>query len=765
MSLKYSLKLTAAMATMIGLFAAPALAQESDADEARRLPSVVTTAQRVEENVQDVPISITTVADEKLDNLKAGGADIRFLSARVPSVVAESSFGRAFPRFYIRGIGNTDFDLNASQPVSLVYDDVPYENPILKGYPVFDLEGVEVLRGPQGTLFGRNTPGGIIKFDSVKPGDARNGYVKASLGSYNTTELEGAYGDRVNDQFAFRLSGLYQQRDAFVDNTFTGENDRYEGFEEWAVRGQALVSPTEQTDVLVNFHARSNDSDARLFRANIIDPGQRGLGSGFDFDRVAFDGLNFLEQEAWGATARVDHQINDAYDFVYIFGYETAEVESRGDIDGGFGAGFLGAGNFGPGFIPFPSESSGAVDDLTQTTHEARIVYDAGGAVRWQAGVFIFDEELSITSKSFDSLAPGNPENGRATRSGDTKANSIYGSVSYDVNEQLTLSGGARFTDEEKDFTVERQLSPFGAGPLGPISGSAGDEQISWDLSATWKQTEDLSYYARIARGFRGPSIQGRLVFGDDVSIADSETVLSYEAGVKSELLDNRLRANANVFMYTLEDQQLTIVGGLNNTVALFNADEGEGYGFEADIEAAPTDNLLITAGLSYNNTEIKDDLLIAPGCGAPCTILDPSVYDVAGNTVEVAPGGTAPAGGTFLGYNISGNSFPNAPEWIANFTARYAIPMQGGELYAYTDWAYKGETNFFLYDSVEFGEDGYWLGGLRAGWQGDNGFSASVFVRNLTDELVLEGAIDFNNLTGFVNEPRTWGVELGLTF
>ncbi|WOR16436.1 TonB-dependent receptor [Hyphomonas sp. FCG-A18] len=748
MSLKTALKLTVASAAAATAFSVPAFAQE--VDEEARLAPVVTTAQRVEEDAQNVPISITTVADEKLDNLKAGGADIRFLSARVPSVIAESSFGRAFPRFYIRGIGNTDFDLNASQPVSLVYDDVPYENPVLKGYPVFDLEGIEVLRGPQGTLFGRNTPGGIIKFDSVKPGDEANGYVRASYGTYNTKEVEGAFGTRLSDDFAFRVSGIWQDRDPFVDNAFTGETDRYEGFEEYAGRVQLLWSPFADTDVLLNLHARSNDSDARLFRANIIEQGQRGLAPGFDFDTVSFDGDNFLTQDASGLTLRVDREINDALDLTYILGRETAEVSSRGDIDGGFGAGFLGAGNFGPGFIPFPSESSGAVDDLTQTTNELRLAYDNGGKARWQAGVFLFDEDLQITSRSFDTLAPGRPENGRAVRTGQTQAFSFFGSLEYDVTDQLTLAGGARFTDEKKDFVVERQLSPFGAGPLGPITGSVGDEQISWDASATYRQTEDLTYYARIAKGFRGPSIQGRLVFGDTVSDADSETVLSYEAGVKSELLDNRVRVNANVFFYELENQQLTIVGGINNTVALFNADEGQGYGFEADIEAAPMPNLLLTAGVSYNNTEIKDDLLIAPGCGAPCTILDPEVFDGSGNS---------------LGFNISGNSFPNAPEWIGNFTARYAIPFRNGEFFAFTDWAYKGETNFFLYDSIEFGEDGYWQGGLRAGWQGDNGVEASVFARNITDEVVLEGAIDFNNLTGFVNEPRTYGIEVRYDF
>jgi len=765
MSFKTSLKISAAAATTIlALAVAPAVAQDGDTD-ARRLSTVTTTAQRVEQDAQDVPISITTLADEKLDNLKAGGADIRFLSARVPSVIAESSFGRAFPRFYIRGIGNTDFDLNASQPVSLVYDDVPYENPVLKGYPVFDMQSVEVLRGPQGTLFGRNTPGGIIKFDSVKPGEASNGYAWASIGSYNTTEIEGAYGNRAYDDLAYRVSGLYQQRDPFVDNAFTGENDRYEGFEEWAARVQFLWTPFADTDVLLNVHGRSNESDARLFRANIIDPGQRGIGDNFDFETVSFDGQNFLEQNAWGVTLRVDKEINDTLDLTYIFGRETADVESRGDIDGGFGAAFLGAGNFGPGFIPFPSESSGSVDDLTQSTHEIRLAFDNGGQFRWQTGAFMFNENLQITSSSFNSLAPGQPENGRATRIGETDAFSVFASAEYDLTDQITLAGGARFTDESKDFTVERFTSPFGAGPLGPISGSVGDDQISWDASASYKHTEDLTYYARVAKGFRGPSVQGRLVFGDTVSDAASETVLSYEAGVKSEFMDNRVRLNADIFYFEMQDQQLTIVGGINNTVALFNADKGEGYGFEADIEAAPIDNLLVTAGVSYNSTEIKDNLLIAPGCGAGCQVLDPSVYDVAGVITQVAPGGAAPVGGAFLGYNISGNSFPNAPEWIGNVTARYAIPFQGGELYGYTDWAFKGETNFFLYESTEFGEDGYWQGGIRAGWKGDNGLDASVFVRNVTDELVLTGGIDFNNLTGFVNEPRTWGVEVGYSF
>lgn len=740
MSVKASLKISTAAAILAGLSAAPALAQDEDTPDARRLDPVVTTAQRVEQDAQDVPISITTVADEKLDNLKAGGADVRFLSARVPSVIAESSFGRAFPRFYIRGYGNTDFDLNSTQPVSLVYDDIPYENPILKGYPVFDMEAVEVLRGPQGTLFGRNTPGGIIKFDSVKPSEDFDAYVRGSYGTYNTLDLEGAVGGALTDKLSARLSVLHQSRDDYVNNAFTGEADAFEGYEVTSGRLQFLLEPTDTLDLLLNIHGLTNEGSARLFRANIIDQGERGLGSNFDRENVYYDGGagNPLTQDSAGVNFKAVKDFQNGWDFTYIFGLETTETSSRGDIDGGA---------IGPnGFVPsgpfrFPSDTQGGIDDLTQTTHEARFAYDEGGPLRAQTGVFFFDEEVTITSLAF----AGDFNFSGATRSQDSQSIGLFGSLSYDVSEQLTVSGGLRYTDDEKDFTATRIVGTA----LGPLTENVSDEQFSWDVSATYAVNDDVNLYGRVARGYRGPSVQGRIVFGDTLSVADSETVISYEAGAKTELLDNRVRLNGNVFYYEISDQQLTVVGGQMNTVQLINADKGEAYGFEADLEAVVTENLLVTAGLSYNNTEIKDDQLLSPGCGgAICTVLDPAV------TI-----------GTDTFFNVSGNSFPNAPEWIANATARYSIPIESGELYAFTDWAYKGDTNFFLYESVEFFQEGYWEGGLRFGYKSDRGYDVSVFGRNITDEDALTGGIDFTTLTGFVNEPQTFGIELRYDF
>src|SRR5262245_33448723 len=203
-----------------------------------QLEEVTVTAERRAENIRNVPSSISTVSREDLEVLSTGGQDVRLLAARVPSLNVESSFGRAFPRFYIRGYGNGDFRLNASQPVSLIYDEVVQENPILKGFPIFDLDQIEVLRGPQGTLFGRNTPGGVVKFDSVRPTTDLEGYFNVSDATFNTANFEGAVNVPVGEHWAVRASGLYQHRDDYVSNSYTDDDDIYEGYNDRAIRAQ-----------------------------------------------------------------------------------------------------------------------------------------------------------------------------------------------------------------------------------------------------------------------------------------------------------------------------------------------------------------------------------------------------------------------------------------------------------------------------------------------------------------------------------------------
>src|SRR5690349_7185573 len=335
-----------------------------EAEEPGERPSVVeeitVTAQKREESIQEVPLAVTALDSEDIETFSAGGADVKFLSARVPSLVLESSFGRAFPRFYIRGLGNTDFDLNASQPVSMVVDEVVLENPVVKGMPLFDLERTEVLRGPQGTLFGRNTPAGIVKFDTKKPSDDFSADVRASYGTFNTVDAKVAIGGPITDTLSGRASLLYQSQDDWVDNTFTGENDALGGHDTGAYRFQLLWAPTDDFSALVNVHGWTVDGTARIFRANILKPGTNELVSGFEQDEVAQDGINEQHIDSMGGVLKLDWELG-GWTLTSVTGYETLEMYSRADIDGGFGAVF--APPFGPGLIPFSSESADGIPD------------------------------------------------------------------------------------------------------------------------------------------------------------------------------------------------------------------------------------------------------------------------------------------------------------------------------------------------------------------------------------------------------------------
>jgi iron complex outermembrane recepter protein len=732
-----------AAALVAGAFAAPAFA--ADAPGATVLGEVIVTAQKRSENINDVPESLTAISGEKLDVIRSSGGDIRVLSARVPSLVLESSFGRTFPRPYIRGLGNTDFDLNASQPVSFVYDDVVLENPILKGVPMFDIDQVEVLRGPQGTLFGRNTPAGVLKFDSVKPSQTFGGYAQASYATYGTTDLEGAVGGPiVADVLSGRFSALYQHRDNWIDNTFTHQNNATGGYDEYALRGQLLFTPTPQFNALANVHYFHLDGSPQIFRANIIQKGTNDLVPGFDPEKIAQDAQprSFQKVEEVGAVLKMNYDFGGPI-LTSVTGFEHVKVLSHGDIDGGFGAVF--APPSGPGLIPFPSESADGMPYHAQWSEELRLAGNHD-ALSYTVGAYYFFEDVKIDSFDYNTLA-GGAQDGFAYQHQKTTSWALFGNADYKLTPQWTVGGGLRYSNDSKDFLAQRLVSPVGAPPTAVERANPSSDDVSFNVNTTYALNDDVNLYARIAKGYRAPSIQGRLLFGDTISVATTETLMSYETGFKADLFDKRARIDADVFYYRVSDLQLTAVGGGANFNQLINAKHAEGYGFEFNGEAEPIDRLIFTGGLSYNHTQIDDPNLAVQPCGGGCTVL---------NSPGALPGTV----------NINGNDLPNAPRWIANLTASYSIPYGDGEFFAFTDWAYRSSVDFFLYRSTEFTGQYLLEGGLRLGYRATGGkWEVAVFGRNITNRIQLEGGIDFDNLTGFVNDPRTVGVEVKTKF
>lgn len=718
------------------------LAQESDKDpaaEEKKLEKITITAQRRSQSIQEVPISVATLSGEKFDSIFVSGDDITALAIKVPGLYAESSNGRAAPRFYIRGLGNTDFDLAASQPVSIVMDDVVMENVILKSFPLFDVQQVEVIRGPQGTLFGRNTTAGIIKFDSVKPRQDFDAYLKTTAGTLGTAHFEGAVGGGLTDSLSARASFLSQHRSNWIDNSFTGQNDVMGGYDERAGRLQFLYE-NEQFDALFQVHSRNYDGTSTMFRKNILSPGSNKLNQNYDRDVVAYDapGNNVQRYDAWGSSLKFDFHL-DGMTLTSISAIEKAAGGGIGDIDGG------NPDQAGAAAVP-NAVTEDQLKDLKQLTQEIRLASDTSSALSWQVGAFYFDSSFGVNT--IDGFF-GATE----VFHGNTSW-ALFGQTSYQVNDKLTLTGGLRYTDDEKTFSVGQQNVDGFALVIGaaqiqqydPIK--VRDDQISWELSANYRLTNSTSVFGRVAEGFRAQTIQGRdVAFEAPPSVAGAETITSFEVGTKSDLLDNTLRLNAALFYYTIDDIQLSAIGGQTQGNQLINADKGTGYGFEVDFDYRMLPNLSFGGGFSYNNTELKDNTLTVAPCGSGlCTVLDPTTTD-----------------GLAL---INGNPFPQAPKTILTLNSRYAYPVDSGEIYVFADYQLQGKTNLFLYESAEFRSNNNHEAGLRVAYVNDqHNYEVGVFGRNITDQDNLKGAIDFSNLTGFVNEPRVFGVDFRINF
>jgi iron complex outermembrane receptor protein len=740
-------------------FAGAAHAQQAPADTATTaLDQIVVTAERRSENLQKVPLSVAAVAGDQLRAITADGGDILALSGKVPSFYAETTTGRIFPRFYIRGLGNIDFYLGASQPVSIIHDDVVLEHVVLKSNPLFDIGQVEVLRGPQGSLFGRNTTAGIVKFDTIKPSEEFKGRFSASYGTYGTTTFDGGIGGPIADGLMFRASVLYQHRDDYVDNTYSGasadgtmtaKKNALGGFTEKDARLQVLAKPNDQLSVLVSAHARNYSGTSTLFLRQALTKGSNK--SSAPRDSVALDEANYNPQayDTQGVSAHVDYDFGPVT-LTSISAYEHTSGYSRGDTDGGAAA------NFPVGGVPNGfGQSQGQVRDLDQLTQEIRLASNGDGKLKWQVGGLYFDsrDTTDFYQRGYfllPTVAAYNPNNWVRLNNLNTSW-AVFGQVSYQLTDALTITAGLRDTYDAKK-TVLAKTSANAAG----VSTYAGrryvrlaDEQVSWDLSANYQVNPDVSVYARAAKGFRGPTIQGRsAVFNADFTTADSETIVSYEAGFKSFLLDNTLRFNASAFTYEVSDIQLNGNDSNGNGV-LFNADKAKAYGVEADLEWRPVQNLLLTAGASYLHSEIKDKRVYAQVCAlngvVVCTVENPTIK-VGANTFA----------------QIDGQPLPNAPKYNLNFTARYDIPVgEAGRFFAATDWNVQGYTNFVLYKTKEFYSKGSFEGGLKLGYENlDKGYEVAVFGRNITNEKNLKGVIE-NYMAAVYNEPRIVGVSL----
>ncbi|WP_085616904.1 MULTISPECIES: TonB-dependent receptor [unclassified Pseudomonas] len=700
------------------------------------LSKVVVTAQKREETVQEVPASISVLSGDKIrdSSLQSANEVTRF----IPNASAGTTEGHGRPRWWIRGLGTGDQGANTVSPVGIYVDDVYIANISATGFPLFDQERVEVLRGPQGTLWGKNTTAGAINFISRKPTFERSGYAKAGYGDYDDRVLEGAISDAlVTDRLAARLSFRHQGRDGYNEN-IADSNDRG-ALEDDAARLQFLAYINDDLEANLNVHARSYHDTGGY---STVSYGLRPDGTnqfGYRIDprqgKVNYNAKYQVQIDQVGSNLNLNWQLGDLT-LTSISAFEHFTRDGFSDSDN----------------TPQELQRSFAYADSQQWSQELRLASPRENRLNWVVGLHYFNEDLDSRNASAALDNPFIPRYyNNLTYNQGTESYAIFGSSTFSFTEDFSVTAGLRWTRETKDINLRRVQNQGQANfsnsdwwkpssvstPL--VANAVQDEQNTWsdwtyDLTPEYQISDNARVYLRYAYGFRSGGYNTGATSQATVATVNPEYLTSYELGVKSEWLDGRLNANAALFYYDYEDIQLNIVSAVNNqTVSrLANGAEGEAYGAEFELEAVPVQNLHLNFALGLLHTEFTD-----------------------------YTSGTS---------DYSGNKFVRAPNVSAVIGADYRIPLEvGGALVLATDWNTRSRQYFFSNDqSQNMRTGGYTLGNARVTYElpGDT-TQVSAYVSNLTDKEYRNHTLPggFQTAGVMFGDPRTFGVSVTTEF
>jgi iron complex outermembrane receptor protein len=718
---------------------------------------IVVTAQHRSENLQDVPISITALSGAALNQLgMKTSADI---AAQVPNLTIKQSFGNSVPTIFLRGVGVNDPNANANGAVGMYVDNVNLVSPSALTFSLFDTDRVEVLRGPQGTLYGRNTTGGAINFLSRQPGDALEGYATLHYGRFKEKEVEAAVTLPLAPGVSTRIAGVFEDNAGFHTNRVTG--NRMGDVNRWALRGLLKLQPTSTIDVLLNLHGGRLDNKSTPFEMKgTLDPVTGAPGCDFsvtrcvnlfgysddDNDPFSHDIDHEGRTRLWniGGSGHVDVDL-DTMTLTSITAFERTVRHHHEDADGS----------------PQNFLNTYFYDDNRQFSQELRLASKDKQRFRWMLGLFYSHEETKLHNR-YDFFRgyrdvvesygfPGGFDPDGVNPTGltpflvdqrlDQKSNSYAGfaNLEYDLTDEIELLVGGRYTFEDRAIRTSVAFDePTGAIPLvDNFSDKVKFRAFSGKLGLNYKPREGILLYASVSRGFKSGGYNGALVFSEpELQPFRPETLYAYEAGFKTSLLDRRLTLNGAAFYYDYQDIQLYTFASANGipVQVLTNAGAAEIYGVEGEISARPIDRLTINLGGGLLHTKIKN-------------------FQTEG------------------GADYSGNHLVLAPSVTGNILVRYDIPLDNDRLKLglQTDAHYQSRVYFSTSNDSLLAQGGYGLWNARISLaQADDGWEVAAQVRNLTDKRYRSEAFDFSSSSYdlfIYGQPRTWELTATVRF
>jgi iron complex outermembrane receptor protein len=709
------------------------------------LEEIMVTAQKRTQSVQDVGIAISAFTGDQLEQL--GFSNAQQVTSMAPGVQTIQPNGEANYSVAIRGVANSDFTTNVESPVALYIDEVYISQMSGAGFMLYDMERVEILRGPQGTLFGRNATGGLVHYLTRRPGEGFEGYIKGTYGDYDQYKLEGAVGGG-NDLVAARFSGSYHENEGYITNRLD-RGTKLNNADDQSYRAQLLFTPTADLELLLNVRHGEQDIDTGFFEnvssvitgkltPDTFNPVLEYLDNDGDVFAGDYDdpGYNELETDGYTATLK---WVFDAFNFTSITDYSQVERKYIEDSDAS----------------PAPVFNFFLNTDAEQFSQELRLD-GATDSIKWVAGLYYLDLKIDDSNGAitdpfiapvYDEIGlertPGSEAGLNNPYTSDLTSYSAFGQMEFALGDTLNLVVGARYIVDEKDFEyaingvefVDPERRDFDATDnlAQPIEfasyrGSREDKEWSGRIGLDWALTDDMMLYVSWNRGVRGGGynapifpLSPPLDYNDATMSYDPEILDAFEMGFKSDYLDGLMRLNGAIYYYDYKDYQAFFITGIDTIT--FNTD-AESVGGELELQASPVDGLDILLGAAYNDINVE------------------------------LPGGDVPS--------------VKSPEWNLNALVRYEWPMFGGSMALQGDIVYIDEHIFALTGAETVTEDGYSVANVSVSYTtSDQNWQVTGFIDNVGDEEYLVQTFDLSGTDVFgiteqyYGRPRWWGVSL----
>lgn len=701
--------------TLCGWTTSSLAADASDAGDT--LEVIVVTAQKREQNLQDVGTSVTAMDARTLQAL--GMKDPVSIAGQVPGMQF-NQFGATVTIYNLRGVSQNDFSDHQEAPVAAYADDAYIASTGALAGSLFDIARVEVLRGPQGTLFGRNATGGLIHTISNRPTNRNEGYLDVSGGNYATLNTEGAINTPLSDKVSARLSFATANHEGYIDNTIGHSiNDQ----KQYSGRLQLLIEPSERSEILIKLHGIRNDRETAgnySFDAAAPDATGRGVfvpgGSDF-FGYVKPTDDPFVQSEdrrglfkrtVWGSTIHATHDF-DNFTLTSVTDYLDVRKRYGEDSD----------------VSPNPIFNYDVSYDYHQFSEEIRL-NGATDKFRWVGGLYYLNyksDDVGIT----DIIQPIGK--GTAVFTTKNSSPSVFAQVEYDFAPQWTVIAGARYTNDDKEFDYNYvcETCPQNLHYVAPDFPDANQKFDigTGKLEVDFKPNQDTLLYGSINRGAKGGgwSAPTSGFVNPDALPYKAEKLTSYELGVKSTLLDGKARLNAATFYYDYQDYQGFFLDVATQVVENVDA---KVKGGEIEFAILPVRGLNLQLGISHLQTSVAD------------------VPTPAGVLITA--------------------QMPQAPRWSVNAVARYEWTLAGGLASIALDTKWNDVQYLELINSQVDREPAYALTNARLGFSTeDNKWDFSAYVKNVMDKEYRVYNLDLSGFTGsnqsVYGTPRLYGV------